>query len=137
MFDYTGQIVQATAGRDKGGVFCVVAMDQRQERLLLADGKRRKVSRPKAKKLGHVRQLTEVRQEYDHPAIHKLRQGEPVSDRELRRALAAFKEGILHAVHKRVDHKGRLIQRNVGLISQGFDQLAFVHDNSVKSAVLL
>ena len=89
MFDYTGQIVQATAGRDKGGVFCVVAMDQRQ-----ADGKRRKVSRPKAKKLGHVRQLTEVRQEYDHPAIHKLRQGEPVSDRELRRALAAFKEGI-------------------------------------------
>ena len=137
MFDYTGQIVQATAGRDKGGVFCVVAMDQRQERLLLADGKRRKVSRPKAKKLGHVRQLTEVRQEYDHPAIHKLRQGEPVSDRELRRALAAFKEGILHAVHKRVDHKGRLIQRNVGLISQGFDQLAFDHDNSVKSAVLL
>ena len=94
MFDYTGQIVQATAGRDKGGVFCGVAMDQRQERLLLADGKRRKVSRPKAKKLGHVRQLTEVRQEYDHPAIHKLRQGEPVSDRELRRALAAFKEGI-------------------------------------------
>ena len=137
MFDYTGQIVQATAGRDKGGVFCVVAMDQRQERLLLADGKRRKVSRPKAKKLGHVRQLTEVRQEDDHPAIQKLRQGEPVSDRELRRALAAFKEGILHAVHKRVDHKGRLIQRNVGLISQGFDQLAFVHDNSVKSAVLL
>ena len=131
MFDYTGQIVQATAGRDKGGVFCVVAMDQRQERLLLADGKRRKVSRPKAKKLGHVRQLTEVRQEYDHPAIHKLRQGEPVSDRELRRALAAFKEGILHAVHKRVDHKGRLIQRNVGLISQGFDQLAFVHDLSL------
>ena len=73
MFDYTGQIVQATAGRDKGGVFCVVGMDHRQERLLLADGKRRKVSRPKAK---------------------KLRQGEPVSDRELRRALAAFKEGI-------------------------------------------
>ncbi|MFR4335563.1 MAG: KOW domain-containing RNA-binding protein [Lawsonibacter sp.] len=49
MFDYTGQIVQATAGRDKGGVFCVVGMDHRQERLLLADGKRRKVSRPKAK----------------------------------------------------------------------------------------
>ncbi len=27
-------------------------------------------------------------------AIEKLKQGEPVSDRELRRALAAFKEGI-------------------------------------------
>ena len=94
MFDYTGQIVQATAGRDKGGVFCVVGMDHRQERLLLADGKRRKVSRPKTKKLGHIRQLAGARQEYDHPAIQKLRQGEPVSDRELRRALAAFKEGI-------------------------------------------
>ena len=47
-----------------------------------------------AKKLGHVRHLTGARQEYDHPAIQKLRQGEPVSDRELRRALAAFKEGI-------------------------------------------
>ena len=62
MFDYTGQIVQATAGRDKGGVFCVVGMDHRQERLLLADGKRRKVSRPKAKKLGHIRQLAGARQ---------------------------------------------------------------------------
>ena len=94
MFDYTGQIVQATAGRDKGGVFCVVAMDQRQERLLLADGKRRKVSRPKAKKLGHVRQLTEVRQEYDFlfndtatPEIYAL---PPQRSSEL----AAFKEGI-------------------------------------------
>ena len=44
------QIVQATAGRDKGGVFCVVAMDQRQERLLLADGKRRKVCPAKAQR---------------------------------------------------------------------------------------
>ena len=50
MFDYTGQIVQATAGRDKGGVFCVVGMDHRQERLLLADGKSRKVESPKRKK---------------------------------------------------------------------------------------
>ena len=86
------QIVRSRRGRDQGCLFCV--LDASEQFLLLADGKRRKVSRPKAKKLGHVRQLTEVRQEYDHPAIHKLRQGEPVSDRELRRALAAFKEGI-------------------------------------------
>ena len=52
MFDYTGQIVQATAGRDKGGVFCVVAMDQRQERLLLADGKRRNGLPAKGKEAG-------------------------------------------------------------------------------------
>ena len=91
MFDYTGQIVQAAAGRDQNGIFCVVGVDQERTMLLLADGKRRKVVRPKAKKLGHVVCLTDS--VYDHPVIHRLQQGEPVSDRALRRALAAFKEG--------------------------------------------
>ena len=101
MFDYTGWIVQADAGRDKGGIFCVVGVDQEQNRLLLADGKRRKVSHPKRKKLGHVWCLSPDPHQagpreqliYDHPVVHSLRQGEPVSDRALRRALAAFKEG--------------------------------------------
>ena len=93
MSDYTGWIVQAAAGRDRDGVFCVVGVDQEQ-RLLLADGKRRKAARPKGKKLGHVEPLTGEARGFDHPAIQKLKQGEPVSDRELRRALAAFKEGI-------------------------------------------
>ena len=93
MFDYTGWIVQADAGRDKGGIFCVVGVDQEQNRLLLADGKRRKVSHPKRKKLGHVSCLTDQSRMYDHPVVHSLKQGEPVSDRALRRALAAFKEG--------------------------------------------
>ena len=94
MFDYTGWIVQADAGRDKGGIFCVVGVDQEQNRLLLADGKRRKVSHPKRKKLGHVLCLTDDQSHmYDHPVVHSLKQGEPVSDRALRRALAAFKEG--------------------------------------------
>ena len=64
------------------------------QRLLLADGKRRKVARPKRKKLGHVTPRTERLRGFDHPAVRKLQEGEPVSDRELRRALAAFKEGI-------------------------------------------
>ena len=93
-YDYTGWIVQATAGRDQGDLFCVVGVDQEQQRLLLADGKRRKVARPKRKKLGHVTPLTERLRGFDHPAVRKLQEGEPVSDRELRRALAAFKEGI-------------------------------------------
>lgn len=92
MCDYTGWIVRATAGRDKGGLFCVVGVDQTRTRLLLADGKRRRAARPKSKKLGHVRCLTDQSCPYDHPAIRKLKQGEPVTDRELRRALAAFKE---------------------------------------------
>ena len=66
---------------------------QKRTLLLLADGKRRRLARPKAKKLGHVTQLTDSQNLYDHPVVHRLQQGEPVSDRALRRALAAFKEG--------------------------------------------
>ena len=94
MYDYTGWIVQATAGRDRGGIFCVVGMDQDQKRLLLADGKRRKTARPKAKKLSHVKPLTGHRHGFDHPAIQKLTQGEALSDKELRRALAAFRDQL-------------------------------------------
>ena len=94
MYDYTGWIVQATAGRDQGDLFCVVGVDQEQQRLLLADGKRRRTARPKRKQRKHVQLLTGGGRTFDHPALQKLKQGEPVSDRELRRALAAFKEGI-------------------------------------------
>ncbi len=93
MYDYTGWIVRADAGRDKGSIFCVVGVDHEKTRLLLADGRRRKVSRPKPKKLGHVTALTDHLHMYDHPVVRGLQQGEPVSDRALRRALAAFKEG--------------------------------------------
>ena len=93
MYDYTGWIVRATAGRDKDGIFCVVGMDQERHRLLLADGKRRRVSQPKHKKLGHVSPLTDHLHMFDHPVVRSLQEGEPVSDRALRRALAAFKEG--------------------------------------------
>lgn len=94
MYDYTGWIVQATAGRDKEGIFCVVGVDREQGFLLLADGKRRKADRPKRKKLGHVQPLTNHLHEFDHPVIKKLQEGTPVTNRELRKALAAFKEGI-------------------------------------------
>ena len=88
-----GQIVRATAGRDKGGLFCVIGVDERTSHLLLADGRRRKAARPKRKKPGHMRPLTGPEAPYPHPTIQKLNLGEPVTDRELRRALAAFKEG--------------------------------------------
>ena len=103
--DYTGWIVRAAAGRDKDGLFCVVGVDQAQKRLLLADGKRRKYARPKAKALHHVEPLARPRiggphyveppaGEFDHPAIQKLRQGEALSDKALRRALAAFRDQL-------------------------------------------
>ena len=94
MSDHKGQIVRATAGRDKEGIFCVMGVEKETGRLLLADGKRRRAAHPKAKKPRHVETLTQPDRPFDHPAIQKLKQGEPVSDRELRRALAAFKEGL-------------------------------------------
>ncbi len=92
MSDRTGWIVEAQAGRDKGKLFYVVGVDRETDRLLLADGKGRRLARPKPKKLGHVKCLTDQRREFPHPVTLKLQRGETVSNRELRRALGAFKE---------------------------------------------
>ena len=48
----TSNIVRSDAGRDKGKLFVVLAVEG--EYLLLADGKSRKVEAPKRKKRRHV-----------------------------------------------------------------------------------
>ena len=85
-----GSIVLAQAGRDQDGLFFVVG--EAQGSLLLADGKRRKLEHPKRKNPGHVRPVE--CEGFDHGVIQKLKEGTPVTNRELRQALAAFKEGI-------------------------------------------
>ncbi len=87
----TGWIVRSTAGHDRDTLYCVVGLDE-SGRMLLANGKRRRLATPKGKQLKHVEVLD--RGSFMHPAIGKLKQQLPVSDRELRMALAAFKEGI-------------------------------------------
>ena len=82
MYDYTGWIVQATAGRDQGDLFCVVGVDQEQQRLLLADGKRRKAQKPKRKKLRHVR--------FEPWRIDPALFGDNAADAHLRKALRAL-----------------------------------------------
>ena len=105
MPDYTGWIVRAAAGRDKDGLFCVVGVDRERKRLLLCDGKRRKYARPKAKDVNHVKLLARplgggprfvepLIGEFDHPDVQKLMQGEALSDKALRRALAAFRDQL-------------------------------------------
>lgn len=89
MCNCKGQIVQATAGRERGELFFVIG--QEGALLLLANGKGRTLAAPKRKKPRHTARLDQG--DFRHPAVEKLQQGQTVSDRELRRALAAFKEG--------------------------------------------
>ena len=90
MFDYTGWIVRSAAGHDKGDLMCVIGTQE--DRLLLADGKRRKIAAPKHKKLGHVSVLN--RGSFEHATIRKIQSGEVVTDRMLRAALAAFRDEL-------------------------------------------
>ena len=48
-----GDIVIATAGKDKGKYFVIIG--ERDGKLLIANGRRRKVQRPKAKAEKHLR----------------------------------------------------------------------------------
>ena len=75
-------VVQATAGRDRGKLFYVIA--QEDACLLLANGKDRPLDRPKRKKCKHVQMVlrSETR------VAEKLRHGDKVLNSELRRDLA-------------------------------------------------
>ena len=83
-----GWIVRSGAGHDKGTLMCVVGGEGAF--LLLADGKRRRLASPKRKKRVHVD--VEDEGSFVHPALEDLRRGVPVTDRSLRRALAAFRD---------------------------------------------
>lgn len=80
------QIVRSRSGHDKDQLFLVLAVDG--SFVLLADGKRRRVEKPKRKSVKHV----ECVGEFSHPTIEKVRAGEPVGNRALRAALAAIRD---------------------------------------------
>ena len=76
-------IVKSTAGRDEGDLFFV--LDIQGEFLLLADGKSRRVEKPKKKKCKHVSFVGE-----SHSVVaEKIRSSEKITYSELRKALAA------------------------------------------------
>ena len=81
-------IVRSEAGRDKGKLFCVLAVEG--EYLLLADGKSRKVEAPKRKKRRHASFFSA-----EHTRLaEKIKSGEKISNSELRRTLAGYREAI-------------------------------------------
>ena len=78
------QLVRLLAGHDRGGPFCVLATAGPNR--LPVDGKRRKLENPKRKKAVH----TAPAGDFQHPVLDQLRTGGNLSNRNIRRALAAF-----------------------------------------------
>ena len=79
-------IVRSNAGRDKGKLFFVLAVEG--EYLLLADGKSRKVEAPKRKKRRHVLFAADS----DTRLAEKIKSDEKITNSELRRTLAVYRE---------------------------------------------
>ena len=77
-------VVQSLAGRDRGQYFFV--LEVQDEYLLLADGKLRKVEAPKRKKAKHVAKTPLT----DEHLADKIRNGEKITNSELRKAIIAF-----------------------------------------------
>ena len=82
-------IVRSDAGRDKGKLFAVLAVEG--EYLLLADGKSRKVESPKRKKRRHVLFVASD----ESRLSEKIKSEEKITNSELRRTLAAYR-GEVH-----------------------------------------
>ena len=78
-------IVRSDAGRDKGKLFAVLAVEG--EYLLLADGKSRKVESPKRKKRRHVLFVASD----ESRLSEKIKSEEKITNSELRRTLAAYR----------------------------------------------
>lgn len=72
-----GQLVRSRAGRDKARTLAVLAVEG--EYLLLADGRLRRLERPKRKKARHAAPTTAI-----------LAEGDLQTDRLLRAAIAAY-----------------------------------------------
>ena len=81
-------IIRSDAGRDKGKLFVVLAVEG--EYLLLADGKSRKVESPKRKKRRHVLYVASE----DTRVSEKIKGEEKITNSELRRTLAIFREDV-------------------------------------------
>lgn len=80
-----GEIVRSKAGRDKGQYFVVMKTDS-SGYVMICDGKRRKVEKPKRKKEKHLLPTGET----SSVIASKLAAGETVTNPELRRAVGSM-----------------------------------------------
>lgn len=77
-----GDVVKATAGRDKGGFFLVT--DVVGKFAYIADGRTRKVSNPKKKNVKHLIKASSVSLESD---AERIKRGEPFGNEKLYKAI--------------------------------------------------
>ena len=77
-------LVVSKAGRDQGQLFYVIAAVEQY--VYLADGKSRRLEKPKRKKRKHIEQIPRT----ESRIAEKIRNGEKVLNSELRKELASF-----------------------------------------------
>ena len=77
-------LVVSKAGRDQGQLFYVINADEQY--VYLADGKSRRLEKPKRKKRKHIEQIPRT----ESRIAEKIRNGEKVLNSELRKELASF-----------------------------------------------
>ena len=77
-------LVVSKAGRDQGQLFYVIDADEQY--IYLADGKSRRLEKPKRKKRKHIEQIPRT----ESRIAEKIRNGEKVLNSELRKELASF-----------------------------------------------
>ncbi|NLC77816.1 MAG: RNA-binding protein [Clostridia bacterium] len=83
-----GQLVLSTAGRDQGRAYLVLGLDEALHGtfVYVADGKYRKLDRPKRKNIKHL-QATKLK---DREISNRLKAGIAVSNAELKKAVAGL-----------------------------------------------
>ena len=78
-------VVISLNGRDKGKYFIVIRKEDNYS--FLADGKRRKLEKPKRKKDKHIKPHGVVNDRF----AERLKSGEKITNKEVRKVLAEFK----------------------------------------------
>ena len=81
-----GDVVRSAAGHDKDQFFLVLR--EEGDFLWLVDGKSRRLETPKRKRRKHVASAGV----WTHPVTGRLKEGAPVLDSEVRKALAVFRK---------------------------------------------
>ena len=77
-------LIVSKAGRDQGQLFYVIDADEQY--VYLADGKSRRLEKPKRKKRKHIEQIPRT----ESRIAEKIRKGEKVLNSELRKELASL-----------------------------------------------